>query len=153
MNILFTVGTTSFPALEFSALELSKASEFQIELQTPASTAISNQTNFRWFDYYNEDPVQFLQRYDYVVSHAGTGTIFNLLKANTKFCITPNTDRHDRHQQEICEWLVANEYAKLVYDPGLITQFFLSGEYKEFKPNRYKPSYFNVDALLSYLLH
>lgn len=152
MNILFTVGTSCFPELEIAAVELATISEFHIDLQSPAAAKFSNQSNMRSFDYYFEDPISFFQRYDYVVCHAGTGTIFNLLKAQRKFCVIPNAGRHDLHQREICEWLSAQNYAKIVPRPQLITPFFLNEEYQKFKPNRYERSEFNVDALLEEFL-
>ncbi|MDC1381644.1 hypothetical protein N8315_09545 [Octadecabacter sp.] len=151
MNILFTVGTSSFPELEIAAVELAKICDFQIDLQTPASAKSSSLANMRSFDYYYDDPIKFFQKYDYVVCHAGTGTIFNLLKAQTKFCVIPNAGRHDLHQQEICEWLTSHQYAAVIHHPERVTQFVFEGEFKKFKNKPYRPSEFDLDKLLLFL--
>ena len=151
MKILFTVGTTPFPELEYSALDLSNFSNHQIHFQTPSSMPNSKFNKLHWFEYYAGDPVRFLQKFDYVVSHAGTGTIFNLLKSRTKFCVVPNLDRQDSHQSEICEWLALNKYAKIIYNPRKITQFILNGRWQKFTPNHYEPSQFKVNELLLHL--
>lgn len=53
---------------------------------------------------------------DIIISHAGAGTIYNLLENNKKLIVVPNLDRSDKHQLEITKYLSGNNFAYCAYD-------------------------------------
>ena len=107
MKIFVTVGTTKFDALvEFLDQNLDKS--YEVLFQISDGKYIPK--NFEYI-IYSDDINSLYQKYDYVITHAGAGTIYKLLDLKKKFKVVPNLDRIDQHQTDIADFVDANGYA------------------------------------------
>lgn len=46
-----------------------------------------------------------LDEYDFFITHAGAGSIFMLLEQKKRVLVVPNTDRADKHQTELAQYV------------------------------------------------
>ena len=102
-RILVITGTTGFDSLvkkidESRELE----SRYDITLQTGEG---SYQPQYKpWFDF-DKSLKDKLADYDFFITHAGAGTIFMLLEHKKRVLVIPNTDRADKHQVELANYV------------------------------------------------
>lgn len=109
MNILITVGTTSFDKLiKFCDLELSKYTHFNIIMQIAQGHYIPK--NFQYFRFSNSID-NYYKNADVIICHAGAGTIYKLLELQKVLVVVPNLNRVDNHQLEITRFLAENNFA------------------------------------------
>ncbi len=107
MKIFITVGTTKFDSLiEFldNNLDISYDVLFQI------SNGTYLPKNFNYI-LYSDDINSLYDEYDYIITHAGSGTIYKLLELGKKFITVPNLERVDHHQKDIADFMHKNLYA------------------------------------------
>lgn len=118
MNILVTVGTTPFNSLieSTSNSKLFKESGFNWTLQTgqidsnlPLHKTLADSYH-EIIDFYHADTHVYFERFDLIVSHAGSGSVFAALRLGKKLLVVPNLDRADQHQSELAEWLKSQNY-------------------------------------------
>lgn len=109
MNILITVGTTSFDELiKFCDLEFSKYTHFNITMQIAQGRYIPQ--NFEYFKFSNSID-NYYENADVIICHAGAGTIYKLLELQKLLIVVPNLNRVDNHQLEITRFLAENNFA------------------------------------------
>jgi len=51
-----------------------------------------------------------------IITHAGAGTVFQLLEDKAKMVVIPNHDRIDAHQLDIAQYVDNNKFASVCYD-------------------------------------
>ena len=108
-KILVTIGTGSFNSL-IRCLDI-KYSNFEIFFQTGASKYIPSHGD------YSEKIVNISSKYnkfDLIITHAGAGTVYNLLEQKLKFIVVPNIERPDKHQLEIAKFLKKKNLCKVI---------------------------------------
>lgn len=49
--------------------------------------------------------------FDFIITHAGAGSVYNLLEQRYKFAVVPNLERSDKHQLELANYVEINNYA------------------------------------------
>jgi len=107
MKIFVTVGTTKFDTLiEFLDENLNKS--YEVLFQISDGTYIPK--NFPYI-IYSDDINTLYKEHDYVITHAGAGTIYKLLDLKKKLIVVPNLDRIDQHQTDIADFVDSNGYA------------------------------------------
>jgi len=131
MNILVTVGTTRFDSLVEYIDSHFKNSIFSITFQI--ADGKYKPKNFPYFDY-SENIDLYYNQSDFVVTHAGAGSIYKLLEKHKKIIIVPNLDRRDNHQLDIANFMSTNNYAISVADFDHLNKAFESIQGCEFSP-------------------
>lgn len=108
MNILVTVGTTSFNSL-FEALDSCDIPDsIHIECQIANGDYIPKQ--FPYFRF-ADDFFDKLHNADAIITHAGAGTVFHILETGKKSLVVANLERADKHQMELARFVELNDYA------------------------------------------
>jgi beta-1,4-N-acetylglucosaminyltransferase len=149
MKILVTVGTTRFDSLvkfmDTHAAFTGHDIEFQIAdgaykpVNYPALTFVDHET--------------ILAKYrssDVVISHAGAGTIYQLLDMRKKCIIVPNLDRSDKHQLDIADFLLKYNYAFVAYNFNQIPIFLKTITSYDFDAF-YKTPFFKAEEILDFI--
>lgn len=144
-KVLVTVGTSSFDSLLRSIDNLSiKGVEFTIQTGTSTYT-VKNHRSFTWID----NITNTFKNYDLIVTHAGAGTIYNLLESGFCFLAVPNLERTDHHQLDICNYLVENGYALICTDVSTIESHVLASLHRENLKEYVKTNFFKTDEILN----
>jgi beta-1,4-N-acetylglucosaminyltransferase len=102
-RVLVITGTTGFDSLvrkidESRELE----NEYEITLQTGEGAYKPQHKSSFDFDKGLKDR---LNEYDFFITHAGAGTIFMLLEQRKRVLVVPNTERADKHQTELAQYV------------------------------------------------
>jgi beta-1,4-N-acetylglucosaminyltransferase len=102
-RILVITGTTGFDSL-VQKIDESRELEagYDITLQTGEGTYKPKYKSSFDFDKGLKDK---LAEYDFFITHAGAGTIFMLLEQKKRVLVVPNTDRADKHQTELAQYV------------------------------------------------
>ncbi|MGI2000010.1 PssE/Cps14G family polysaccharide biosynthesis glycosyltransferase [Shewanella frigidimarina] len=109
MNIFVTVGHTRFDSL-FKKIDQINHDEWHFISQTydgnytPKNGEHITYTN-DIFSYYNNA--------DVVITHAGAGTVYNLLEIGKTIIVVANTDRIDTHQEDLIRYVEDGEFAQV----------------------------------------
>ncbi|WMN61200.1 hypothetical protein NI389_07405 [Pseudoalteromonas xiamenensis] len=132
MNILVTVGSSSFDALVKAVDEASKSFQnynftFQI------GNGRYKPSNGDYFSF-TEGFSGILDNADLVITHAGAGTVFELLETGKKSIIVPNMDRIDKHQSDLAIYIEENNFAIVCKDIDSIAEQILEAENYHPKP-------------------
>lgn len=106
MNVLVTVGTTSFDPL----VEAIDTGPFADKALLQIADGDYQPRSARWFKF-DKNIQKHIDNADVVVCHAGAGSIYNLLERGIVPLVVPNTIRRDQHQLEIARWLAKKQYA------------------------------------------
>lgn len=147
MKIFVTVGTTKFDSLVAAIDEKLKNSNYDIVLQISDGKYLPK--NFEYFDYTNSIQ-KYFEESDIVITHAGAGSIYELLELGKKIIIVPNLDRIDKHQTDIANYMDSNLYAKTLssFDELLETiEYVRTQDFKKFK----KESFFMTKEILDFI--
>jgi beta-1,4-N-acetylglucosaminyltransferase len=90
---------------------------------------------------------------DVIVTHAGAGSVYDLLEQGRRIVVVPNLDRADTHQLDLAGHVDARRYAMMVRDLsryGSVDQLVAAA--LRFEAERYtKTPFFKADFLLSLL--
>ena len=118
-KIIFTEGSTEFPKLCDFACKLSDSDpkldifyqsfyhhKLKEKMQKHGVTLIVKYESIDWVK----------NNFDLAISHAGAGTIFTFLEHSVPLVVVPNMQRIDKHQEDIANYLVAKNYAKVAKD-------------------------------------
>jgi beta-1,4-N-acetylglucosaminyltransferase len=150
MKILVTVGTTSFDSL----IEYIDAEKFFRNLDIEFQIANGNYVpvHHHYFRFIDSDLMT--EKYhsaDSIITHAGLGTVIQLLEMRKNFIVVPNLERVDKHQMDIADYLAKNKYAFVAYNFNQIGMFIeLCGNYQF---NSYsKIPFFKADEIRSFLI-
>lgn len=113
MKIFVTVGNTQYNSLIKAIDETLSPYDFNITIQlADGSFTPKNHQFFRFSDeiqYYFNDA-------DVVITHAGAGTVFQLLEDKVKMVVIPNHERIDTHQLDLAQYVDNNKFASVCYD-------------------------------------
>ncbi|ENM5898490.1 hypothetical protein LV192_002706 [Vibrio mimicus] len=144
-RILVTVGTSSFDNL-LIAIDNISLNGISFDVQTGSSSYnVINHNSFKWVNKLSDLYVD----YDLVITHAGAGTIYNLLERGVRFISVPNLERVDKHQDDICKFIKNNNYALVCYDLCELYNLIASFDFEKCQFNSYKNSkFFKVDEIL-----
>jgi beta-1,4-N-acetylglucosaminyltransferase len=102
-RVLVITGTTGFDSLVRKideSRELEK--RYDITLQTGEGAYKPQYKASFDFDKGLKDR---LAEYDFFITHAGAGTIFMLLEQKKRVLVVPNTERADKHQTELAQYV------------------------------------------------
>jgi beta-1,4-N-acetylglucosaminyltransferase len=106
--ILVTVGTTPFDSLIQFIDELEDIDEeIILQISKDAKYIPVNKKYFEFISNINE----YYENASLIITHAGAGSIYNLLELNKRIIIVPNTERVDNHQLDITEYMKNEKYA------------------------------------------
>lgn len=146
-NILVTTGTTEFPSL-IRILDNKTSGSFSVIIQSPKEAYESRR--HRHFDFSDEFS-SHLQNADLVITHAGAGTVFNLLENyHGKFAVIPNLERQDKHQIELWNYLRSNNYCYtlMLEDLKTYTLAYIYDSVSSFVPEPYEKCHFRFTESL-----
>ncbi|NVJ64212.1 MAG: glycosyltransferase [Flavobacteriaceae bacterium] len=112
MKILVTVGTTRFDSL-IQYLDTHLSSKYEVTMQIASGKYIPKRFPFIEF---TPEIAKYYLNSDIIITHAGAGTIYKLLRMKKKILIVPNSERVDDHQLEIAEYMKNGNYALSIND-------------------------------------
>jgi beta-1,4-N-acetylglucosaminyltransferase len=149
VRILVTVGTTVFDSLVEYMDKDGLFCRLDIEFQIAGGKYIPvNHKHFRF-----ADPDEITRKYesaDIIVTHAGLGTVIQLLEMQKSIIVVPNLERIDKHQLDLSSFLAKNKYALVAYDFNQISMFIEICEKIHF--NKFsKTPFFKIDEIRSFL--
>ena len=136
MKIFATVGSTRYDSL-FVAIEkaLTENDEaiFQIadgEYTNPSVTIIK----------FVADIHNYYQDADLIITHAGAGSVYNLLEMGKKIIVVQNTERLDPHQSDLVRFVASNNYGLGCYEPSEVIEKIQQSH--SFTPKTYQKNEF-----------
>jgi beta-1,4-N-acetylglucosaminyltransferase len=147
LRIFVTVGTTRFDSL-IKAID-EKLSGLEHEVTFQISDGIYKPKNFKYFNF-TEDIKNYFLESDIVITHAGAGSIYELLELRKKIIIVPNLDRVDKHQSDIADYMDSNNYAKSIYNLDNIISIIDDMQYKSFKEFK-KEIFFKAQEIIDFI--
>ena len=144
-SVLVLTGNTPFRGLERRIEELaSEMTSVSFMLQTRAPH-ISQRNNIKIINFL--DMADFAL-YDFIICHAGAGTVFHLLKEKLQFVCVPNLERREPHQLELFDW-VKSINSSLACELEYLDCEALKKLLDNSRLNvKYKLASFNVNALI-----
>lgn len=146
MKILVTVGTTSFDSL-IQYLDESLDRKLDATFQIAEGKYIPK--NFNYFRF-SEDIDCIYNNNDIIITHAGAGSIYNLLEKNKLLFLIPNLDRIDKHQTDIATFMHNNNYAIKINNLKEINTYL--GKANDIKLNPFKKiDFFKTDEILAFI--
>jgi len=147
MKIFVTVGTTKFDTLIENIDKNLNATDYEIILQI--ADGEYKPKNFEYFDF-TKDIKNYFENSDIIITHAGAGSIYELLELKKKILIVPNLDRVDKHQSDIADFMDKNNYAKKLKnykELDKVLKDISSTSFKQFT----KDSFFKVDEIIEFI--
>ncbi|MDO6444313.1 PssE/Cps14G family polysaccharide biosynthesis glycosyltransferase [Colwellia sp. 1_MG-2023] len=131
MNIFVTVGHTHYNALFKAVNEQLSSKKYHIVNQISEGTYLPvNHTYFKYTTQVQDE----VNKADLVITHAGAGSVFNLLEMAKPTLIVPNFDRIDNHQQDLADFVIKNNYACVCTDLQRLEEFVLKSVNNQFTP-------------------
>ena len=147
MNILVTVGSSTFDSLIQAADKQISAQDYQVTCQTARGGSQSQ--HHASFEFSN-DFDQYLTQADIVITHGGAGTIFRLLELGKKFIMVPNLERVDDHQLDLAQYVEERGYGIVCRELPQLGQCLK--RCLRYTPTPYqKDSFFKARDIVSYL--
>jgi beta-1,4-N-acetylglucosaminyltransferase len=110
--IFVTVGTTPFDSLIEYLDNMKTEEEIILQISKDAKYIPKNKVYFKFISNINE----YYEKASLIITHAGAGSIYNLLEKNKKLIIVPNIERVDTHQLDITEYMKKKNYALTCLD-------------------------------------
>lgn len=145
MKILVTVGSSSFDSLVNavdSVANLFPRYNFIFQI----SDGTYKPVNGDFFGFSNSFSLH-IDNADIVITHAGAGTVFELLEKQKKCIVIPNYERVDKHQSDLTSYLEKNSLAVVCHNLKNIEQCLQ--EVNNFKPISYfKTPFFRTNELI-----
>ncbi len=149
MKILVTAGTTPFNSL-FAHLDNLTYKFPDMEFIGQIGNGDYAPETFPSFRFTNEFPHQ-IESSDAVITHAGAGTVYDLLERGKRSIVVANLERQDKHQLEITRYLNDSGYALATTELDSLEA--LLHRLKGFKPRPYqKIDFFLGDEIYQNLL-
>lgn len=133
MNILVTVGTTSFDLLVQRVDELASSLQDKNFIFQVGNGKYKVQ-NGRFFSF-TDDIESFYKDADVVITHAGAGSIYRLLELRKKIIVAPNFERVDKHQSDISFYMEKNGHLLVAWKFDEIREHLIT--YDSFSPKPY----------------
>jgi len=145
MKVLVTVGSSSFDSLVCavdSIANLFPNYEFTFQISNGKHTP----TNGDFFSFSNSFS-QYIDNADIIITHAGAGTVFELLEKHKKCIVIPNYERIDQHQSDLASFIEKNSLAIVCHNLKNINQCLQ--EVEGFNPTLYvKTAFFRTNELV-----
>jgi len=110
MKVFVTVGTTIFTDL-IKKVDTIKGLEAVMQISNDGYVP----KNYKFYDFC-EDIDTYYNWADVVITHAGAGSVYQLLELDKKVIIIPNLSRVDSHQIDIANYMEEMQYALVCYD-------------------------------------
>lgn len=104
---LVTIGTTTFDSL---IKVLDKPSE-KVSMKFQIAGGIYKPVNHD-YEKFIPDIQSHYSEFDFIVTHAGAGSVYTLLESPMKFAVVANVERSDDHQLELARFVGSNNYAQ-----------------------------------------
>ncbi len=149
MKIFVTVGTTKFNSLIQFIDENFLNTNYNFIMQIADGNY--KPKNFDFFEY-SDEIEKFYVEHDFVITHAGAGTIFHLLELQKKILIVPNFDRVDVHQLDIAKYMHKNRHALTIFkfeDLFYSLQKISSMQFEIFE----KIPFFKAKEIIEFIFH
>jgi len=119
MKVLVTVGTTPFDSLiRFCDENLSSDLELTLQVSDKGIYLPKKSQFFRFAD----NIAEYYDKSDVVVTHAGAGTVFNLLEMGKRIIVVPNLDRDDGHQKDLAKVISQKKWGLVCWDMDTLPQ-------------------------------
>lgn len=148
MNIFVTVGTTPFRSLISILDEIAlndNLNNYIFQTSDPKTTTL-NGYSFQFTDnithYYNSA--------DLVITHAGAGTIYQLLELKKKIIVVPNLERIDKHQSDISSYMELRGHLLVCWNISELAEKI--GLASDFNPVPYvKDEFFKNEEIIRFI--
>ena len=136
--IFVTLGTQDKPYTRI--LDYLENSNIEDEIVVQAGFTDYDSKKMKIFKYLDKNEFdEYLKKADYIICHAGVGTIVNALKMNKKILAVPRLakygEHHNDHQLQIADAYYKKGYILVLNENENIDNKF--EELKEFVPNRF----------------
>lgn len=147
MKIFVTVGTTPFDSL-IQRLDLAFIDGVEFIFQI--SSGDYKPKNHPFFEF-SSNIEKYYSDAEFIITHAGAGSIYRLLELDKRILVVPNYDRFDNHQSEISKFVSTNSFALSCDNLDSIESDIKSLLY--FSPEKYNKDSFFKSAELIQLIH
>lgn len=148
MKVFVTVGNTRYNSLINAIDEHLLIDEFDVVIQIADGEYIPK--HHEYFRYSNNIE-QYFKDADLVITHAGAGTVYQLLEDRKKMLVIPNHERVDGHQLDLTNYLEKNDFANVCYDISTIKKCVLEAFSSEHA--QYEKDFFSGYSLINNLLN
>ena len=152
--ILITLGTQDkeFTRLLKKVDELINKKIIKEEVIVQAGYTKYKSKNMKVFDYVSKKKLEeYMDNANFIITHAGVGTIFDALKKNKKIIAVPRLSKYKEHnndhQLEIVEEFSKENFILPVYEIDELENAIR--KIKTFKPNKYESNNKNMIKLVS----
>lgn len=152
--ILITLGTQDkeFTRILEKVDELIDKKIIKEEVIVQAGYTKYKSKNMNIFDYVSKKKLEsYMEQADFIITHAGVGTIFDALKKNKKIIAIPRLSKYKEHnndhQLEIIEEFSKENFILPVYEMDELEDALK--KIKKFKPNKYESNNKNMVKLIS----
>ena len=152
--ILITLGTQDkeFTRILKKVDELIEKKVIKEEIIVQAGHTKYKSKNMKIFDYVPKKKLEeYMEKCDFIITHAGVGTIFDALKKNKKIIAIPRLakykEHNNDHQLEIVEEFSKQNFILPVYEMDELEEALK--QIKKFKPNKYESNNKNMINLVS----
>ena len=152
-NVFVTVGTTRFDALVSSAtskiaLEWMERQGFDSltiqygrgekpKIRTENTHSLSTSLDIKTYDF-RSSLVEDMEKADFILCHAGAGTVMEVLRLNKKCCVVINTLLMDNHQTELAGAMAERGHLIMVEKPQNLEQLGTWTSFENFSPVPYQ---------------
>ncbi|MEI8623688.1 PssE/Cps14G family polysaccharide biosynthesis glycosyltransferase [Pseudoalteromonas sp. B137] len=110
------------------------------------SNGIYKPSNGSYFSFTNNFS-DYIDEADVIITHAGAGTVFELLEKQKKCIVVPNYERVDKHQSDLSTYIEKNKLAIVCHKLENISSSIQ--QLKTFEANPYiKEPFFLIDELI-----
>ena len=150
MKILVSVGTTKYDSLISYIDSKPYFDALAIEFQIANGKYIPQKHPYFTF-LESADIIKKYEEADIAITHAGAGTIYKLLEMGKKIIVVPNLERIDKHQLDISDFLLKNQYALVAYSMTQLELFVDIIQNYDFK-TFIKEDFFKTNEIINYIL-
>jgi len=109
MKILVTVGSSPFESL-IRAVDLVAIKLPEHHFIFQISDGIYKPRSGKFFSF-SDSFSSYIDNADIIITHAGAGTVFELLEKQKKCIVAPNFERVDKHQSDLTTYIEENTLA------------------------------------------
>ena len=145
MKVFVTVGSGHFDQLIEQVDKLLLAPQFEVCCQIGIGEYKPHQSYFVFDDSYQH----YVELADVVVTHAGAGSVFELLEKGKKILVVPNQYRIDQHQRDLAKYIAQHNYAQVCWQLEQLKALVISTFDADFMPYQKDP-FFKGDDLRRY---
>ncbi|MGE6433039.1 PssE/Cps14G family polysaccharide biosynthesis glycosyltransferase [Shewanella baltica] len=137
MKIFVTTGTTEFRSLIDTCLV--ELFQHEVIIQSPFfndfESKYGGRGNIKFYSFV-DNIADFYDWADLIITHAGAGSVYNLLELNKKVIVVPNLDRNDQHQAQLADFVLESNYASVcrnLSELNLVIESCLISEFNAYK--------------------